>query len=229
MKKYHSQGGFTLTEMSIVIIIVAFIVGAFTYGKSYMNKSRLLSVIRDINNYKTAIEAFKFKYSEIPGDFSVATSYWSGCSNNGTNTCNGNGNGIITTDGNENGRAWQHLSLSKLIDETYPGSVNDATALAGTDYPRSAIKSGGYGILTRSNDNETFNIAITLDNVVGVTVDDGVVTATDAWFIDHKIDDSTARSGHVFSEGDCLDTATPKQYDLDDTSSTCTLHFAIKL
>src|SRR5579872_1884494 len=106
-------GGFTLIELSIVLVIIGFIVGGVLVGRDLIRSSELQSIITDKDRYKTAVYTFRSKFNELPGDMSDATTYWgvaggnasdnytTSCDGNGdsqhTATCNGDGNGQICT------------------------------------------------------------------------------------------------------------------------------------
>src|SRR3954470_10836183 len=100
-----SKQGFTLLEMSIVLVIIAFIIGGMLVSKTMIRSSRLQTVIADADRYKKAIGLFKEKYKELPGDMPNATSFWGtdpgGCPSTPANavvkttTCNGNGDSFI--------------------------------------------------------------------------------------------------------------------------------------
>lgn len=240
MDKYHSQKGFTLTELMAVIVIISFVVAASFYGRNVINQSRLLSVIRDFNNYRSAVESFKYKYNEIPGDFSIASSYWDACSDSGTNRCDGDGDRIIETTGNENGRAWQHLSLSELVDASYSGNVIGSSSILGEDVAISDIDESGYDLIAFANSQESFGVTLTLATVGANGMDTGTLTADEAHFLDQKIDDGVAITGHVFASpsrdsdenpiaDSCLNSATPQDYNILDDVNKCLLHLAIKL
>ena len=127
--------GFTLLELSIVIVIIGLIIGGITVGSDMIKSAELNSVATDVNKYKTAINTFKLKYNALPGDMKNAVSYWGSVSNcatdvppNGIETCNGNNDGRINYDcGNpvayryESIKSWQHLSNAGLIPGGYSG------------------------------------------------------------------------------------------------------------
>ena len=80
------KNGFTLLELSIVMVIIGLIIGGITVGQDLIRSAELNSVVTDINKYKTAINTFNLKYNAMPGDMSNATSYW-GDQATGTNAC----------------------------------------------------------------------------------------------------------------------------------------------
>lgn len=145
------HSGFTLIELSIVLVIIGLIIGGVMVGKDLIKAAEIRSMIVELESYKTSINAFRLKYNAYPGDMSNATEIWGtapsckwGETTDGT-TCNGNGDGIIgatTNAENMNGdytveytRFWQHLSNSKLIPGNYTGSSADYSNYYGAAEP----------------------------------------------------------------------------------------------
>jgi len=126
LKNCMKSNGFTLIELSIVIMIIAFLIGAITSGKELMHASKLRSVISEIGKYRIVYNSFKLKYTQYPGDFNRATKLWPA----GGLTFDGNGNGHIHHmtddygDTRETLYAWQHLSLAGMIDQYYEGKFD---------------------------------------------------------------------------------------------------------
>jgi prepilin-type N-terminal cleavage/methylation domain-containing protein len=121
------KNGFTLIELSIVLVIIGLVIGGVTVGQELIRSAELNSIITDVNRYTLAIKTFELKYDELPGDIDNAQSYWPTCIDNGPNTCNGNSNGRVV-EAFENNRSWQHLSLSGIIAENYTGRQIGGTA-----------------------------------------------------------------------------------------------------
>jgi prepilin-type N-terminal cleavage/methylation domain-containing protein len=129
------RAGFTLIEMSIVLVIIGLIVGAVLAGQSLILQAQMRATMKQIESYKTAVATFRDKYSCLPGDCATATSFWPkdpACTYqnlrpyiaapNGM-TCNGDGNGIIYGYYyNELMLFWQHLSLAGLIQGSFTGT-----------------------------------------------------------------------------------------------------------
>lgn len=162
-----SRQGFTLLELSIVIVVIALIIGGIMAGDSLTRAGKLQAVMSDISRYQQAIQNFKDKYHELPGDMPNAESFWgsdASCPNTTSNTvlktatCNGDGNGTIG--GCESGttcnaptniyewfRAWQQLADAGMIDGAYSGvlgPLGSQNAVVGTNVPASKMKNVGY-------------------------------------------------------------------------------------
>jgi len=133
--------GFTLVELSIVLVIIGFLVGSVIAGTGLVESSRIISQARELNSYTTAFNSFVVKYSQIPGDMSDASSYWATASN-------GNGNGML--DGNCDGMTtetltmFQHLSYGGFIPGTYDNNL--ANPVLGVSYPKLKINPG-FGMI----------------------------------------------------------------------------------
>ena len=147
------QQGFTLLELSIVLVIIGLIIGGITVGADMIRSAELNSVVSDINKYKTAVNTYRLKYNALPGDHKNATAYWgaaAGCPNNtsgGSGTCDGDNNDGVTrpfSSSLEPALFWQHLSLSEIIPGSYTGeytsgSLTSEWFTAGENLPEGPI------------------------------------------------------------------------------------------
>lgn len=80
--------GFTLIELSIVLVIIGLIVGGVMVGQNLMFASQIHQQVKQLQEYSQAYSTFQLKYNCIPGDCRNATDYFS-------SSTNGNGNGIL--------------------------------------------------------------------------------------------------------------------------------------
>ena len=218
------QAGFTLVELSIVIVIIGFLVAGIAAGANLVKQAQIRSVISDINSYQTAYNGFVSKYNAAPGDLSVASTYWpfsaTGCASAAANDvmCNGDGDGNIIsslTQTDEVAAAWKHLQLAGFIGAGVAQfTTNVPAALAvGTNVPASKITGAGF-IMTASS-----NIARLAGPIsIGVgggsknflylgkpvaanfTLNAGALEPEDAFNIDAKMDDAIV-SGANFIGG----------------------------
>src|SRR5688500_16913565 len=98
----NSQNGFTLIELSIVLVIIGLLVGGVLVGRDLIQAAQLRAIVSDIEKYKMAANAFRLKYDCMAGDCAKATQFFGvavgGCpdgARSGTQTCDGNGDGRI--------------------------------------------------------------------------------------------------------------------------------------
>ncbi len=171
MRKSFREG-FTLLELSMVLMIIALIIGGILVGTNLSRVGQLQSAMKDAERFQQAILDFRDKYQSLPGDMYNAESFWGtdpgGCPNTASNTvpktatCNGTGIGTIggcesgttcaaPTNSYEWFRAWQHLANAGMIEGSYAGTSwpfgpSQVLAALGTDVPKSAIKGGGYSL-----------------------------------------------------------------------------------
>ena len=206
----QGRAGFTLLELSIVLTIIALIVGGIMYGQELYRQSELRSVVTEFIELDTAITNFKTKYSALPGDMRDAWDYWQtmGCGANANPVttanptgCNGDGNSELSE--MEGVRAWQHMTLAQLIPGSYRGDFQDnpTTLIPGTHIPPSTIEGGGYMYYHR------FVYDVRRKNLIGLGISGtttnrsnlqtSVVSGPEAKDIDSKIDDGVANTGRM--------------------------------
>ena len=166
MKIGAKTSGFTLIELSIVLVIIGLIIGGVLVGRDLISAASVRAQISQIEKYNTAVNTFRGKYGYLPGDIPdpVATSY--GFDPRGTQPGLGDGNGIIEgrcgnggacdcgfclADG-ETGAVWVDLSAANLIDggfnseqptDTYR-PVNVSGPAIGNYFPPARIGRGNY-------------------------------------------------------------------------------------
>lgn len=96
--------GFTLIELSVVLMIIGIIAGAVFKGQDLLEAAKIRSILNDINRYRLAISSYQETYNSLPGDDPNASTHF------GAAIPNGNGDGIIN--GLEKNYFWQHLHLA---------------------------------------------------------------------------------------------------------------------
>lgn len=159
---------YTLFEITIVLVIIGLITGGIMMGTNMLRTSKLHSLIDDEKAYATAVQQFRDKYGELPGDMTRATAVWGyarndatchnnvgGIPGNGvTGTCNGDGSGLVdvdirspAADSTESLQVWNQLSLAGLVGGKYTGrsaNNNRCAHIFGTNSPDSKFSGSGW-------------------------------------------------------------------------------------
>lgn len=235
MKKTQQNKGFTLVEMSIVIVIVGFLAAGVLVGKDLIRTSQVASVISDIERYSVAIGTFRQKYNSLPGDMSDANDFWAAA-------VSGDDNGVILWN-TEGVAAWEHLALAGFIPGSYTGVLNGgADMVINENVPRSKITNGAYMIRTQDTYTVTganIQLGTLYDNGPNIIATGAILNSQESWSIDNKIDDGLADDGRVATaDGNgtlpsrtCTTgiwTENTSDYNLDEERVSCTIFFYIK-
>ena len=162
------RAGFSLVELSIVLVILGLLTGGILAGQSLIRAAEMRSVSTEYSRWVTATQTFRDKYFAIPGDFRDATKFWDRNVTNGwcvsnsgkagpvaSGACDGNGDGMLYAAGavsqsGEMFQFWRQLALAGLIEGTFSGIAGPGAAYAGgdtilgTNAPRSKMNNGGW-------------------------------------------------------------------------------------
>ena len=117
------MGGFTLIELSIVLVIIGLIVGGVLVGQDLINAAGIRATISQIEKYNAAANTFRGKYGYLPGDIPNPVAGQYGFSA-GTGAGQGDGNGVLEgkfTGGQgalcgEPQMFWPDLSFANMVD-----------------------------------------------------------------------------------------------------------------
>ncbi len=246
--------GFTLVEMSIVLVIIGIIIGGILYGRSVMTTSRLQTVITDYDSYATSVANFRQTYQALPGDMASATGNWgidsSGCPTGGgaTGTCNGNGDGMIAPSGQEYEafRFWQQLNKAGMLSASMSGVAASGgvySSTPGVNVPAGSMQGSGFSVLwlgvvpagTANIFAGSYGNTLMFGGAVSGSYTNGpILTPSQAAGIDTKLDDGMPVTGKVRSyksdstvTPNCTTTAVEatSAYNVSNNGVLCSLVF----
>lgn len=238
--KTMQNQGFTLVELSIVIVLIGLIVAGIAGASIILERAKLRALVTEINDYKSAVELFRSKYNAIPGDMRNANSYFSGVEN-------GNGDKKIAGLHGESAGAWKHLHEGGFIDTDYyghtfgpaethfpgPGNVTPTTPFGGI----SAFTlftpdwyNGDSGItngLTYPATNGAGKLYIRVSKYSPgdpLQYGDPLFTSEQANELDITYDDGIANTGKIITyrqwgEPDCTSPSAPSRYALSENEN----------
>ncbi|MBN8543498.1 MAG: prepilin-type N-terminal cleavage/methylation domain-containing protein [Alphaproteobacteria bacterium] len=243
--------GFSLVELSIVLVILGLLTGGILAGQSLIRASELRAVSSEYQRYAASIATFRDKYFGLPGDFRDATKFWGAAhatpatcavtQGTGTQTCDGDGDGTIEhetsfTGSSEQFRFWQQLANAGLIEGNYTGAKgsvgNIDHAILGTNVPRSKLTNAGWGMRLFGSIGFMTNTQVLM---FGASQTNNMpfgyaLKPEEAWNIDTKMDDGRPAYGSVVATEanlTCNTTAVAStaEYLLSASAVGCSLSF----
>lgn len=233
----NSSKGFSIVELSLVLLIIGLIAGAILGGKELIRAGEIRGTIAFITDIQKAYIIFEDKYKGLPGDIANASTLFSGATNG-----SGNGNYGVTsfTTNAENYLAWNHLGLANLIQGAYTGTEGSGP-VRGINVPKVPVNDGTAAVTHWGTLWNTYNAmnSILLTGVAGYpTPTIPVLVAHD---IDQKIDDKNPFRGGVIgysdTAGECSSvnlSSAPSAairnsttYNTGSAADLCVMHFGI--
>jgi len=202
------QAGFTLVELTVVLVIIGLILAAVLKGQQMIENGKIKSVANDLRGVASAYRAYQERYHATPGDDKLADIHFTG----GTA---GDGDGMIAglyaaTDppgiSAESNNFWQHLRLSGFLtgNGSHPGN-NSLGGLLGVQGAVLTYGMSGDVVCTGS-------IPLKIAQAVDIMLDDGD-SAT-----------GTLRAGAAGVANQATDPAPSSAYGAAAPADTDTLH-----
>lgn len=158
------KSGFTLIELSIVMVIIGLIIGGVLVGRDLISAAEVRAQISQIEKYQAAVNTFRGKYGYLPGDIPNPAASQYGFATRGSFAGQGDGNGLLEgvvsnadlnncnfcTFGGETAVFWRDLSQARLVEGNFslasplapPASVS--LAQVGNYFPLAKITRGNY-------------------------------------------------------------------------------------
>ena len=203
---------YSLVEIAIGLIVIGLLAGATITIVSLNSASDIRKLGAKFVAISTSLMQFKENYKALPGDFSVASTMWSKCLNKDPysfkNICDGDGDGRIemTRETAEFLRAWQHMSLSGIIDTPFTGIFSEQlTYKPDENLPSSGMDDNLMSIQHTNWMGPIFGkrgnylTAGVPEKIGGVTLLNSTTKQINVQALDKKIDDGFSYSGTLFA------------------------------
>jgi prepilin-type N-terminal cleavage/methylation domain-containing protein len=208
------QSGFTLLELSIVLVIIGLLVGGVFVGRDLIKAAQARSQVSQIEKLNIATNGFKIKYKAIPGDISNAASIGIGTAGGPGDDGNGNGRfdpGLKSypVGGLETHAFWHHLSRSGMLEKIYtqPFPVDPYFGpVPGIDSP--ALKQSMAGLIPMSAVGFNWNAAGGIVVAYPPMYDQLGLSFSNAWLMATSSMDTEDMAGYSGSLAYALDRKT---------------------
>ncbi len=231
------QKGFTLIEMSIVLVIIGLIIGGILKGQEIIESSRQKNLVTQVDATRAAVNTFVDRYGSLPGDYTFNARL----SANAAVTA-GNGNGVVgaavataalvgstdTSGAGENNQFFVHMAAAKLIDGvTIVAAPPAATFGEGSPLPAVAIPGAGnslvYGLYNTSNEPRSAHWLRIHKTANGSPT--AALSPRQAYELDRKVDDGLPAEGVWRSGQDAANCgqAAGAAYTFLDENVLCTM------
>jgi prepilin-type N-terminal cleavage/methylation domain-containing protein len=203
-KNAAAQLGFTLIELSIVLVIIGLIVGGILVGQDLIKAAEIRATVSQLEKYATAVNTFRSKYNGLPGDLLNASNFGfdaaRGSMSDGDAVIESTNNSAASFAG-ETSCFWDDLTTAALIGDSLNGSGacgTTATTALVNNVPAAKLGRGNY-IIVGSNAGINYwgltglGAMSPVNNYATATY----LTGSEAFQIDSKIDDGGPTAGSV--------------------------------
>lgn len=209
--------GFTLIELSIVLVIIGLIVGGILVGQDLIKAAEIRATVSQKEKFDAAVNIFHGKFNGIPGDLNNYATFSGQLVTTGLTGANGFGDGDGMIEGiggsgtdnigfvGEVRMIWRHLADASLIGENVSGistAVGADLTSANTYLPVAKLGKGSFwtvGVATGLNYYVLAGVSDAAAATSFVITSSDVITPMESFQIDTKLDDGLPNTGLVQS------------------------------
>ena len=209
--------GFTLVELSIVLVIIGLLIGGILVAQSMIGTAKVQALTRQFGSFDTAVANFQTKFnSALPGDYAAI-----GDTPGATTDGDGDGDGIIEDTAGvllafsgEIGTFWNALSLTgfstdgqgtggtKYVQHQAVGALVNSGTTANVPKPKAGSSRGAVVAWGTAGANyytlaSTANMPAAATPWTATTAGNGALKPADGLALDTKMDDGIANTGSV--------------------------------
>lgn len=220
--------GFTLIELSIVLVIVGLVIGGVMFGKDLIQTAKVRSQASQFTRLDQSLYAFKLKYNTIPGDVSGRF---------GIPGKNGDGaayynNGVLNDTGGNSPAQSLHVEMGTYYDDLrYTSLLNEkmqSPATSWRNFVETKLGAANIGIIAYQTSEGGINYFVGMNSsgsccpsfsfMNDTAAGRYSTTPQESFQLDSKIDDGLPLSGKVQSGSI---SSSPQSFVQDSTANLC--------
>lgn len=210
--------GFTLIELTVVVIVIGLVVGAVVVGRDLLHGARLRAQVWQLEQFDGALGAFRAKYASLPGDLSASHAAALGFVARSGEPGRGDGNGLLDACeafdpfssgvplGCEIVLFWSDLASARMVSGTFSAAADAYIVITVPEdafqyFPKAVIAASWDAVVVpvRCVSTGHYYMIVRLLTAVppGSASIGRPVHARDAQWLDSKMDDGMPRTGRV--------------------------------
>ncbi|MFA7429666.1 MAG: prepilin-type N-terminal cleavage/methylation domain-containing protein [Rhodospirillaceae bacterium] len=221
----QGERGFTLIELSIVLVIIGLLIGGILQGQEMINNTRLKTTVAQIDATTAAVQTFQDKYRAFPGDYEFANTRIA------ATLTQGNGDGVVGDQADADPIAFAAANGDEMVEVwAHLGAANLMTGFTSDDPPEYAAKitAGQFDLGTFAFTTGGNSIGMRLRNVSGEA--NPVLLPADAATMDERYDNGLPNTGRWQAAGaDCIEgNAADDTYTFLGEAVSCVLVISIR-
>jgi len=207
MKKSTPQAGFTLVELSIVLVVIGLIIGGVLSGKQIMLNAQVTNVANAIQAFQAQFQTYVQNYGAMPGDDATAKERFSSA-------------GIPANTTNSNGRLDDDVSFDSTTDNVETrllwADMRGAGLVKGAGSNQNQPTTPFGGVYGFQNGAFTGTASFTT-NVLCLSA----VPGDAAGSIDSRLDDGVRNTGSIMASDSTTSAVEGATYDSAKTYVMC--------